>query len=124
MRLCKECWDKLRVAIEERGLMQMVGKNGDTAAKMAMERANGDESRGSYDPLMAANFAIWSHVLQATGVKFMMDSAGCPLCEKTEMEKTCTDPMCKKESGDDWIRFAADDQLAYAREKGFIPQVA
>jgi hypothetical protein len=70
---------------------------------------------------MAANFAIWNNSLKTFGLGMMAEDAPCPLCLKTEIESKCTDPECNKQTGSDWIRFAADDQLNFARERGLVP---
>lgn len=122
MKLCQECWNELKEAIEQRGLMHLVAKGGEEAVKQIDAQLSGDTSARNYDPLMAANFAIWNQSLSSFGLGMMAPDAPCPLCHKTEIESVCTDPSCNKQSGHDWIRFAADDQLAYSRHHGLVPQ--
>lgn len=121
MKICQKHWDDLRVAIEARGLMHLVAKNGAVAGQTIEHQLNGDQSNQNYDPLMAANFAIWTQALHSFGLEMMAPDAPCPLCYKTELESTCTDPNCGKQTGDMWVQFAADDQLAAARERGLVP---
>ncbi len=47
--------------------------------------------------------------------------APCPLCRKNELEANCTLPNCNKQTGDDWVQFATNDQLEEARQRGLIP---
>jgi hypothetical protein len=122
MKLCQSCWDKLRIAIEQRGLGGFISKDGEVAASQIVNQLTAGVSVDNYDPLMAANFAIWSQSLQSFGIGMMSEDAPCPLCYRTELEAHCVDPKCSKQTGDDWIQFAADDQLAAAIEKGLVSQ--
>jgi hypothetical protein len=124
MKICQMHWDKLRAAIEDRGLMQFVAKSGEKAAKQIVQQLEGDNSNSTYDPLMAANFAIWSNALAAFGIGMMNADAPCPLCLMDDHKKTCTKPGCEAQGGDDWIRFAADGQLEEARERGLVPKAS
>lgn len=123
MKICQDHWNKLRAAIEECGLSHLIAKDGKAAAQQIQAQLQGDQSATNYDPLMAANFAIWSVSLHHFGLGIMAGDV-CPLCLKTEIEKDCTDPKCNKETGDDWVRFAAEGQLAYARSQGLVPEAS
>jgi hypothetical protein len=124
MKICQMHWDKLRVAIENRGLMQFVAKSGEKAAKQIVKQLEGDNSSSTYDPLMAANFAIWNNALKAFGIEIMYADALCPLCLMDNHKKTCTEPGCKAQGGDDWIQFAADGQLEVACKMGLMPKAS
>jgi hypothetical protein len=120
MKLCQSCWDKLKDAIESRGMMALVAKNGEIACKQVSAQIHGDTSTHNYDPLMSANFAIWNQALSSFGLSMMAEDAPCPLCLKTEIEANCTEPDCGKQTGDMWIEFAAEEQLAYCRNRGLV----
>jgi len=122
MKLCQACWDELKNAIEERGLMKFVAKDGAHAAEILTKQLADNKAERPFEPLMAANFAIWQVSLQNFGLEMMAEDAPCPLCFKTELESTCTDPECHKQTGHDWIRFAADEQMEVARSRGLISQ--
>jgi hypothetical protein len=122
MKLCQSCWDKLKAAIEQRGMLHLVAKSGEAASKQLAAQLSGGVSADNYDPLMAANFAIWKQSLSSFGLGMMSEDAPCPLCFKTEIETSCSDPNCNKQTGEMWIEFAADEQLAYCREKGLVSQ--
>jgi hypothetical protein len=125
MKLCDDCWTKLKEAIEARGLMHLVAKNGQTATEMLTQQLKGNDCNETYDPLMSAFFAILGNLLDAFGLNILVDDAPCPLCYLTECSKAgCGDPKCtrKHDSGEDWIRYAADDQLDQARKRGLIGQ--
>lgn len=112
MNICKDHWDKLREAIDLRGLSRFVAGSGEKAA------AQLDDN--SYDPLMAANFAIWNNALKAFGLSMMQEHSPCPLCIMDEHAVECQDAECPRDSGMDWIIFAADGQLELAKQKGLI----
>jgi hypothetical protein len=84
----------------------------------------GDNSSSTYDPLMAASFAIWDNALEAFGIEIMYADALCPLCLMDNHKKTCTEPGCEAQSGDDWIQFAADGQLEVARKMRLVPKAS
>ncbi len=117
MKICQEHWDKLKEAIEARGLGHLVAGSGATAAVITGQLSGSDE----YDPLIAANFAIWNNALEAFGLSMMYEDAPCPLCLMDKHAAECVEPDCAKNSGMDWIRFAADGQLETARNKGLVP---
>jgi len=105
--------------------MHLVAKSGEAAASMLSKQIEGSSpagDRSAYDPLMSANFSIWSNALRSFGLEMMAEDAPCPLCYKTEMESKCTDPECLKQTGDDWIGFAADEQLNFCRAQGWVSE--
>ena len=121
MKICQEHWNQLREAIEQRGMGHLVAKNGETAAQNAVASLQGADTKETFDPLMNANFAIWSNSIQCFGIEIMAENAPCPLCALDNHVKECTDEKCQfKQTGADWIGFAADGQLENAREKGLI----
>jgi hypothetical protein len=121
LKICEEHWNKLRAAIELRGLSRFVAGGAQKAVNLLASSASfGD----TFDPLMAANFAIWNNALEAFGLNMMVEDAPCPLCLMDKHAAECTEPDCKKNSGLDWIEFAADGQLEVARQKGLLPEAS
>lgn len=112
MKMCQSHWDDLKIALELRGLMGLVAKNGDVAMSQMVDQLNGEEGPESYDPLMAANFAIWGNALRLGGLYLMAEKDLCPICES---EKNDAYPA------EWWITNAADEQLARARKLGLVP---
>jgi hypothetical protein len=145
LRFCQEHWDRLREAIQQRGLGDLIAQDGARAAENIKAQLEGDRSIRSYDPLMDAHWAIVNNVFA------VIDKAGgnplylmgddktpedpvegygpeydgrtwprCPLCYlNLAHEMTCSDPRCALEQKDgyDWfIDRAADDQVARAQE--------
>lgn len=131
MKLCQSHWDKLKAKISELGLEPLVAKSGEEAAAKALEdlkRAqSGDDSgmtKETFDPLMGANYAIWSNALHSVGLVLMEQnedgSDRCPLCfMQTTHDKHCTEPECKQ-NYDDWITYAVRDMHERAKELGLI----
>jgi hypothetical protein len=120
MKFCTEHWDKLRTAIDERGLGQLVAKSGEAAAQQIAAQLNGSEDAKDYDPLMAAYWAITANSIKAFGLDSMREDFGCPLCELDKHAAECKDESCPKYTGAAWIGFAADGQRSIAEELGLI----
>src|SRR5262245_849386 len=113
MRACGDHWQKLRAAIESRGLARYIAKGGaDAAARLAKqsggevdgtnvtisaeataehlmrEKVDGTDvrqwARETFEPLMAAYFAILGNALNVAGMDIMAPNEDgtdrCPLC--------------------------------------------
>lgn len=119
MRLCQPHWDALKLAIEDRGLMQFVSGSGEKVTDKIVAELGGDRGPDTFDPLMSANMAIWSNALHGGGLYLMgADEAGnqyCPLCE-SELHGGYEASW--------WISHAADDQLERARTMNLLPQLS
>lgn len=78
----------------------------------------GAPARDTFDPLLNANFAIWSNALERGGLYLMgNDEDGEPYCPLCEYEKKGGGKAA------DWITFAADEQLEKGRALGFVPGI-
>lgn len=111
MKMCQLHWVALRDAIEMRGLSGFVSKDGQTAIDRTVNDLHGAPATQTFDPLMAANFAIWSNALDQGGL-YLMQGDCCPICES------------EKHGGPTaewWIANAAQEQLNKARELGLLP---
>ena len=53
MRFCVGHWSRLREAVEARGLLPLVARNGAEAIERIREELSGKASESTYDPLMA-----------------------------------------------------------------------
>jgi hypothetical protein len=122
MKMCQKHWDMLRAAISSRGLDQFIAPDGEAATARALQQmknaAEGEKAItiATFDPLMDANYAIWSNALRMGG-NYMLgaDEKGehyCPVCEAVTH---------KSHDEDWWITNAADEQLNKAKELGVIP---
>lgn len=77
----------------------------------AVRQLEGDaDPKHDFDPLMNANFAIWSAYISDTGLIGLSDDR-CPLCE---VERS------RAGLADNWIRGCSEDQLQQARELGLV----
>lgn len=114
MQMCQAHWDRLREAVKDCGLEAFVAKNGEDALERVVSSLH-DHALGAsnFDPLMGANFAIWSAFLQDVGIAGLAYD-GCPLCAVKEQ-----DPELDAE----WIRGSVADQLAYARRLELVAPV-
>ena len=135
MNMCKTHWDRLRVAITKRGLSSLIAESGEKAASNIRRELTDGPSLDSYDPLMAAFWAINSN-----GMDFISDLGGnplasmsadapehmrCTLCHLNwimdEHDRLCTLANCQKPKGEaahyEWmISRAADDQVEVWKE--------
>lgn len=118
MKLCLSHWDQLREAIKDRGLDKFVSNSGQQAAeKMQAQLQPGTSELEGWDPLLNANFAIWSNGLERGGLYLMgTDEQGneyCPLCELEANTST---------KAETWIKYAADEQYEKAKKLGVIQE--
>jgi len=120
MKICSAHWSALRTAIDERGLSSFVSKDGETAVRTLTAALQGTDGKDAFDPLLQANFAIWSNALESFGPDITKEDAPCPLCAMDNHAATCAEGGCKNETGADWIKFAADEQLENARQMGLL----
>lgn len=120
MKICDNHWKGLKDAIDQRGLSKFISKDGQAAVARIVSSLQGADGKDEFDPLMQANFAIWGNALQAFGIEITAEEAPCPLCALDHHAKECTDTGCSRETGADWIKFAADEQLENARQMGLI----
>jgi len=101
--ICDAHWQELQKAVADRGLTHLT--------------QNGED----YDPLLAATFAIWGNSLEAFGLSILKPEAPCPLCVLDKHVRECTDESCEsKDTGSDWIRYAADGQMDQAAQQGLL----
>lgn len=120
MKFCQDHHDKLKKAIDDRGLTRFIAKDGKTAFDLTVRQLQRtDESKG--DPLLNAYWAIVNNALSVIGLDLMAQNADgsdkCPIC----VLKTCgcSDPGCA-ERFEKWIEHAADDQREHFADQ--IPQ--
>lgn len=114
MRFCQSHWDRLKKAIEDRGLNHLIAKDGKEAMQQAIKQLQGvDDKRKDYDPLMSAHWQIVENAIKAGGLYIMMGDI-CPLCEVDKHQAE----MQPGNSSDDWIKYASDAQLEYAKSMG------
>lgn len=123
MRFCEDHWTRLRGAIDMRGLSHLVAPDGHVAAQQMAQEVQAGPSPVTYDPLMAAHWAIVSNATKFVGLALLMPnddgSERCPLCFVTSQHlEHCQDPGCTVKDYDSWIDRAADDQAAHVATLG------
>jgi hypothetical protein len=56
MKMCQPHWERLKAAVESRGLGHLIAANGRDAAARAAAELKGTDEVDDYDPLMAATW--------------------------------------------------------------------
>lgn len=116
MQICKEHWEKLRAAIEKRGLSHLVANSGEQAFENIISELSGENA--PHDPLMSCNWMIHGQALERGGLYLMGQkedgTAYCPICE-----------AISHGAGDEkfWIDGPAEAELTFCREQGLVPNV-
>lgn len=111
MRICLAHWDRLKKAIDDRGLGHLVGTSHDAHRKIVTE-LEGRGAENDLDPLLVCNNMIWAEGLKVCGLELMSPkedgSERCPICE------------VMRHILDEWINGPADAVLKDAQEKGLV----
>lgn len=119
MRFCQSHWDRLRKAIEDRGLGALVSKDAEEAVRRAASSVGQKAAAQSFDPLMSAHMLILNNAVRVGGRAMIMGD-GCPLCLLNARHKSeCAEPGCSF-SFDGWIERGADEALAAAKALGLV----
>lgn len=118
MRICQTHWNELRAAIEARGLSRFVSNDGRAAAeKIQAQLQPGESKLAGFDPLLNANFAIFSNAVDKGGVYLVFGKEdGTPYCPLCELEAHTP------EKASTWIGYAADEQHQKAQALKLIPE--
>ena len=113
MNWCKPHWDRLREAIDIRGLSKFGAQSGEQAAKEIADELEGKEP--AFDPLMGSWTRLNANMLSS------LEKQG-----RASFELMMTCPMCILEFDgqphlvDNWINGVIDDALRYAQEQRLI----
>jgi hypothetical protein len=125
VKFCQPHWEKLRAAIDERGLTHLVAQGGAQAARNLAAESRDGPSIQTFDPLMAAHNAIWFNAMQTpVGMTLMFanddGSERCPICfPRDEHAKVCPGaPECLVSAStfEAWIDLAAEGAKEQADE--------
>ena len=131
MKICQQHWDKLRKAIEDRGLSSFIQTGEQNMATFeAVAEGTHTEKELPYDPLMSCNWMIWGQALKAGGL-YLMQGNHCPVCEAkkhlsghntvhpvTKMPFITTPEWVEEQ----WIDGPADAALAECRARGMVKE--
>jgi len=112
MKFCQDHWNKLKQAIEERGLMHLVAPDSQTAMENIKEELAGTNTIENYDPLMNATHMIYGRAIECGGL-YLMTGDFCPLCELEKYTQKGEDQV--------WINGCCDSILEYCRENRLVP---
>lgn len=122
MKFCQSHWDKLRAAIELRGIGHLGAQSGPEAVERAKQELAGAATDATYDPLMSCHWMITGRALEMGGLYLMGPTPDggeyCPVCEV--IAHTPAERASKEEVETNWIDGPADAALAYCREKGLV----
>ncbi len=116
MKFCMLHWIDLKKAISDRGLDNLIAKDGKAAMEMVKDNLarKGEYTKDNFDPLMAAHLSIMNNAVEKGGV-YILNGDYCPLCEFKKHVKDA-DP-------NEWIKFASDEVLEKARKLNLTPKV-
>jgi hypothetical protein len=112
VQFCLDHWNRLRAAIEQRGLGALVPDSDEKAMSNLQEELSGaPRTIDTYDPLMSAQWAIVTNLVSWFGLVALGE--GCPLCHANEAHAMhCTDVNCAViDPYDTFIERAVDDQV-------------
>lgn len=129
MKFCQPHWDRLKDAIESRGLGHLIAANGRDAHARAVAELKGENDLSDYDPLMSAHWQIVREVqdwLAYSGGNPLSLYFGdvCPICEalKTYPPIPAGHRYASNESY--FIDGPADAALAFCQQSGIDKPVA
>lgn len=126
MKFCEKHWERLKGAIDDRGLKPFCATSSEDMGKrmkadLEAAEVGREPPATTFEPLMGAHNAILSNTLRAAGLEVMFTKADgsewCPVCFL--MTCPCGDPACAAKY-EGWIERAADDMLAAAKELGLV----
>lgn len=110
MQFCMSHWNALKAAILERGLGEYIATSSEEMIKRLEDSPDTDGvTLGNFELLMGAHNAILSNLSGVNPRVLFVE--GCPICFANEAHKDhCEDKNCTY-TFDNWITYAADDQL-------------
>lgn len=131
MKICKDHWQMMRDAVEERGLSNLVAKSGEAAIDNEVRQLEEHQQTGevseetlkeTFDPLISMNWHWCNNALRNGGLYIMgqnedgvNDGHYCPICEYV---KHVEGFEAKSE-----IESVADQMRAYCVEQKLVPAV-
>lgn len=115
MKFCQGHWDKLRAAIDQRGLTPLVAKDGRMAMQNTVLELEGRADEAQFDPLMNAHWMIVGRALDLGGMYLMGSTPEggeyCPVCEVMKHPESCAEPVTAEQIEDYWINGPHVDEL-------------
>lgn len=119
MNICTDHWEKLKQAIKDRGLWQLVSKDGEEATQcLTQDIESGIAGKKMdpdyYDPLLSATWMIYTEALRRGGL-YLMQEKYCPLCE---VKKHLSMP--EQDADAEWINSCCDSIKQYCEEEKLV----
>jgi hypothetical protein len=78
MKFCQEHWDKMRDAIEARGMTALVASDGRSAIENTIDELQRGQTIDNFDPLMAMHWSIAGNLLERLGPAALYVMSGGP----------------------------------------------
>jgi hypothetical protein len=134
VKFCQPHWEAMRAAVDARGMSHLVARDGHEAIENEVLRLRGDTSPQTWDPLMAAHWAIAERVINrighSQGPAAALSALGgedfCPLCE-VQKSFDSWDPAKRPPEAHDaqgWVDDCMDAMRKHAVAKGLVPSNA
>jgi len=122
VKYCQPHWDRLRAAIEARGMGHLIAKSGEQAMMRVEEELIGQETKHTFDPLMASHNMVLERALGCLGLGILAPNEDgtdkCPVCELLVL------PDAKGRDREGLERHYSDEladfQLEYCRKEGLV----
>jgi hypothetical protein len=98
MKFCQPHWDKMRAAVDARGMTPLLADSGEEmATRLERQISDGETTIDNFDPLMDMHWAILNNTDPRV---LLMPGDVCPLCHANEMHKQVCEHLigCMDES--------------------------
>lgn len=129
MQICKDHWQLMRDAVEERGLSGLIAKSSEAAMDNEVRQLEEAQATGkvsektvkeTFDPLMSMHWHFTNDALRCGGLYLMGEREGggeyCPVCE---FEKNAEGFVAKERIGS-----VADQMRDYCITEGLIARTS
>lgn len=133
MRMCQAHWDKLKTAIFNRNLDNLISKNGEEVISVLEGQIQGADDKQNFDPLLDAYFKIISAVTKMAPdpmYLFFTKEDGteyCPVCEAYIHKDDLVEHGGYAETDEKfdkfWFEDLADVELKICRDLGLTPKL-
>lgn len=123
MQICKEHMERLRKAVEDKGVGHLISDEFDVILNRIREEFLGNPPRDSYDPLTHAIYTLMSNaLLYGGGYLLMQQPDGSYLCPCCEVNHHIPEGI-EGNSADEWfISNASEDGYRGAEKNGLVPK--
>lgn len=109
MNMCKEHWEKLKEAIDTRGLSKFVANNGQEVANYIARDVKGENTVVDFEPLMGSSTCLSGLAMRIGGLAVLSPND----------DGTMPCPVCFLQSFD-YVAAAAEGALAEAKDRGLV----